>query len=53
VREYYNQKINLYSAYGFYIEVFYSPSENKIANIQIARPETLEKLYSINLSQND
>ena len=32
-RTYYNQKILLYSLKNFYVEVWYSPNENVIANI--------------------
>jgi len=30
MREYYNHSINLYSLYDFFVEVWYSPTENKI-----------------------
>lgn len=50
-REYYNQSINLYLVHGFYVEVWYNSTENKI--VAISLPETKElSLYNspINLS---
>ena len=46
VREYYNYKINLYTIYGFFVEVWYSPLENKITKIQVADRQIVDKLYS-------
>lgn len=34
-REYYNQTINLYLVKGFYVEVWYLPSENTISDITL------------------
>ena len=32
-REYYNQTINLYLVEGYYVEVWYLPTENRISDI--------------------
>jgi hypothetical protein len=32
--DYYKQNINLYSLPGFHVEIYYSPSENKIVKIE-------------------
>lgn len=42
---YYNQKIDLYSVQGAYVELLYHPETNKIADIQLAEPSRLH-LYS-------
>jgi hypothetical protein len=48
-RTYYQQKINLYTIYGFFVEVFYSPVENEITKIQVANRDLVELHYSKNL----
>jgi len=46
MREYYAQRINLYTVYGFFVEVFYSPNENKITKVQVANRELVDLMYS-------
>ena len=45
-RDYYTQRINLYAVYGFFVEVFYSPLENKITKVQVANRELVDMMYS-------
>ena len=45
LREYYNQKINLYSLFDFFVEVWYFPAENKIGKIEILESEKTLDLY--------
>lgn len=50
-REYYNQIINLYLVHGFYVEVWYNSTENKIVDISLPNPNQLNLYKSpINLS---
>lgn len=46
VREYYIHKINLYAVYGFFVEVWYNPIENKITKVQVANRELVELMYA-------
>lgn len=46
MREYYAQRINLYAVYGFFVEVFYSPNENKITKVQVANRQLVDKMYA-------
>lgn len=46
MREYYAYRINLYTVYGFFVEVWYGMLENKITKVQIADKLIVEKLYS-------
>ena len=50
-RSYYNHSINLYTVYGFFVEVWYANFENKITKIQVANRELIELQYisSINI----
>lgn len=45
MREYYNYSINLYSLYDFFVEVWYSPDENKIEKIEVLESEKTLDLY--------
>ena len=45
-RRYYNHNINLYSLYGFFVEVHYLPQENKIDFIEVIESRKVIKLYS-------
>ena len=51
-RSYYNHAINLYTIYGFFVEVWYAKFENRITKIQIAQRPLVEKFYlsKINIS---
>ena len=51
-RSYYNHSINLYTAYGFFVEVWYANFENRITKIQVANREVVELQYldKINIS---
>lgn len=51
-REYYNQTINLYLIHGFYVEVWYLPSENKISDISLPTSDQLN-LYNIPVNLED
>ncbi len=46
VREYYAHKINLYAVYGFFVEVWYFPAENKITKVQVANRELVDLMYA-------
>ncbi len=45
IREYYNYSINLYSLYDYFVEVWYSPTENKIEKIELLKDEKTLDLY--------
>ncbi len=45
LREYYNHKINLYSLFDFFVEVWYFPAENKIEKIEILESEKTLDLF--------
>ena len=45
LREYYNHKINLYSLFDFFVEVWYFPEENKIEKIEVMESEKNLDLY--------
>lgn len=51
-RSYYNHAINLYTIYGFFVEVWYANFENRITKIQVAQRPLVEKYYldSININ---
>ncbi|OFY96729.1 MAG: hypothetical protein A3K10_15685 [Bacteroidetes bacterium RIFCSPLOWO2_12_FULL_31_6] len=44
-RSYYNHSINLYTVYGFFVEVWYANFENRITKIQIVQRLLVEKYY--------
>lgn len=44
-RSYYNHAINLYTIYGFFVEVWYAKFENRITKIQVAQRPLVEKYY--------
>jgi hypothetical protein len=46
VRGYYGYKINLYTVYGFFCEVWYDNFENKITKVQVANRELVDLMYS-------
>ena len=46
MREHYSSKINLYAVYGFFVEVYYSPSENRITKVQVADRHLVDIMYS-------
>ena len=41
VRAYYNYKINLYSLYDFFVEVYYSPLNNEIEKIESVKDDKI------------
>jgi len=45
MREYYNHTINLYSLFDFFVEVWYSPGNNKIEKIEVLKSEKTLDLY--------
>jgi len=45
LREYYNHRINLYSLFDFFVEVWYSPGINKIEKIEVLESEKTLDLY--------
>ena len=45
LREYYNHKINLYSLFDFFVEVWYFPAENKIEKIDVLESEKILDQY--------
>ena len=45
LREYYNHRINLYSLFDFFVEVWYFPAENKIEKIEVMESEKTLDLY--------
>jgi len=45
LREYYNHRINLYSLFDFFVEVWYIPAEYKIEKIEILESEKTLDLY--------
>lgn len=49
-RSYYNHSINLYSVYGFFVEVWYANFENRITKIQVAQRELVELYYLDSIS---
>ena len=46
MREYYNHSINLYTAYGFFIEVWYANFENRITKVQVANRQLVDLMYA-------
>jgi len=46
MRSYYAYRINLYTIYGFFTEVWYDTIENRITKIQVANRELVDKIYS-------
>jgi len=52
VREYYNHKINLYAAYGFFVEVWYANFENKVVKVQVANRELVDMMYADKVNIN-
>ena len=53
VREYYNHSINLYSLNDFFVEVWYSPTENKIEKIEVLESEKTLDLYIDKMNELD
>ncbi len=53
MREYYNHRINLYSLNDFFIEVWYSPGENKIEKIEMLESEKTLDLYIDKMNEMD
>jgi len=53
MREYYNYSINLYSLYNFFVEVWYSPGENKIEKIEVLESEKTLDLYIDKMNELD
>lgn len=53
MREYYNYSINLYSLYDFFVEVCYSPQENKIEKIEVLESEKTLDLYIDKMNELD
>jgi len=53
MREYYNHRINLYSLNDFFVEVWYSPGENKIEKIEVLESENTLDLYIDNMNELD
>ena len=45
LREYYNYRINLYSLFDFFVEVWYSPGRNEIEKIEVMESEKTLDLY--------
>lgn len=45
LREYYNHRINLYSLFDFFVEVWYFAAENKIEKIEVMESEKTIDLY--------
>ena len=45
LREYYNHRINLYSLFDFFVEVWYFPVENKIVKIEVLESEKILDQY--------
>lgn len=48
-RVYYNHRVNLYSLNGYFVEVHYSPVENKIDTINVADDEKVINGYTGNI----
>ena len=44
-RSYYNHDINLYTLFGFFVEVWYANFENRISKIQIVQRPLVDKFY--------
>lgn len=53
MREYYNHSINLYSLNDFFVEVWYSPGENKIEKIEVLESEKTLDLYIDKMNEWD
>ncbi len=53
LREYYNYSINLYSLYDFFVEVWYSPTDNKIEKIEVLESEKTLDLYIDKMNELD
>ncbi len=51
-RSYYNHSINLYTVYGFFVEVWYANYENRITKVQVANRQLVDLYYSdrVNIS---
>ena len=45
-RSYYNHSINLYTIYGFFVEVWYANFENRITKVQVADDLLVERHYA-------
>ena len=45
LRQYYNHRINLYSLFDFFVEVWYLAAENKIEKIEVLESEKILDLY--------
>jgi hypothetical protein len=41
--DYYNQAVNLYSLYSFFVEVYYNSADNQIEKLEVAGPDELKK----------
>lgn len=44
-RSYYNHDINLYTIFGYFVEVWYANFENRITKIQLANDTLIELHY--------
>ena len=53
LREYYNHRINLYSLFDFFVEVWYFPAENKIEKIEVMESENTLDLYIDKMNELD
>jgi hypothetical protein len=53
VRDYYNYKVQLYSLWGFYVEVWYHPKMNSIDKIEALNDEKSLKLYLSDIEIED
>ncbi len=51
--KYYNHSINLYSLNDFFVEVWYSPGENKIEKIELLKDEKTLDLYIDKMNELD
>ncbi len=45
-RSYYNHSINLYTVYGYFVEVWYFNAENRITKVQVANRQLVDLMYS-------
>jgi hypothetical protein len=51
-RSCYNHTINLYTVYGFFVEVWYAKFENRITKVQVANRQLVDLYYSDRININ-
>lgn len=53
LRQYYNQRLVLYTLFNFFVEIWYSPVENRIEKIEILKDDKIINLYISSMNKKE